>query len=86
MPARMGLLFLFSLLKALSVLAPPGSRDTFVRIAGGVSRFALRAHCGNWVCQVLAQQIRETWFDQDKDSSYRDGIARDSGGRFWCCW
>lgn len=62
---------LFPSLKALSALAPLDSRDP-VHFAGGVYLLALRTLWG----------ITD---DQDKDTSYRDGIASDSGGRFGCC-
>jgi hypothetical protein len=63
---------LFPSLKALSALAPLDSSGDTVHFAGCVYLLALQTLWG----------ITD---DQDKDTSYLDGIASDSGGRFGCC-
>lgn len=69
-------------MKALSVLALLYSMDT-VRIAWSVSGLALRALWSGGEAKVLPREVGRKIVpnDQDRGSSYRDTIARDSRDR-----
>ena len=81
---------LFPSLKALSALAPLDSGGT-VRFAGGVYLLALRTLCDCEEAKIFPRQVGRKvvpvdQVDQDKDTSYCDGIAGDSSRRLWCGW